>query len=336
MTRQAGGYVRPADIDTRSTLGQRIAWRLEAFAWDWLYWAPMKALGPERASNFAGGLMRRMGPLLSQHKTALRNLRLAFPDWSDAAISATALKAWENAGRTAGELPHLPRIDPYRSGRVDVVHPERLDAIAASGRGAVLISGHFANWEVMAAVICQRPVDCLVTYRALNNPHIDRRINQVRRDYGIGVLAPKGLGTRDLMRALGEGRAIALMNDQKFNQGLAVPFLGHAAMTAPGPARLAMKYGVPLVPVSTVRTGPAAFRVTIHEAIEPPRTGDDAGDLYETVRRINIFLEARVREAPGQWFWQHRRWPKEAWSDTGVREARRAPNRDDATSGETE
>jgi len=181
-----------------------------------------------------------------------------------------------------------------------------------------MVSGHFANWEVMAAVICKRPLDCLVTYRMLNNPHIDRRINRVRRAYGIGVLTPKGLGTRELMRALGKGRAVALMNDQKFNKGLALPFFGHTAMTAPGPARLALKYGVPIVPVSTVRTGPARFRVTIHPPLQLPETGGAESDVEAAVRSINAFLEARVRETPEQWFWQHRRWPKSAWKNAGV------------------
>ncbi|MEM6947350.1 MAG: lysophospholipid acyltransferase family protein [Pseudomonadota bacterium] len=318
MANEAAGYVRPKDIDNRSTWRQRLQWRLEAFAWDWIYWRPMKALGPDRASNFCGWLMRRLGPALSQHRTALRNIAMAFPDWPKSLVRETALAAWESAGRTAGELPHLPAIHPYEGDRVDVVGAERLDAIRTGGQGAVLISGHFANWEVMAAVICRRPVDCLVTYRMLNNPHIDRRINDLRRAYGIGVLAPKGLGTRELMRALQAGRAVALMNDQKFNTGLALPFLGHEAMTQPGPARLALKYGVPLVPVSTVRTGPARFRVTIHPALETPNTGDPAGDLEAAVRAINAFLEDQVRAHPGQWFWQHRRWPKSAWRDAGV------------------
>lgn len=318
MAADGTGYLRPKDIDNRSTFWQRVQWRLEAFAWDWIYWAPMKLLGPDRASNFGGWLFRKLGPLLSQHKTTRRNLRLAFPEWDDAQIDAAARDAWDSVGRTAGELPHLPKIHPYDGDRVEVVGAARLDAIRESDNGAVMVSGHFANWEVMAAVICRRPLDCLVTYRMLNNPHIDRRINKVRQDYGIGVLAPKGLGTRELMRALGQGRAVALMNDQKFNEGLALPFFGHDAMTAPGPARLARKYGVPIVPVSTVRTGPARFRVTIHEAIDQPQTGDEAADLKATVANINAFLEARVREAPGQWFWQHRRWPKQAWKTAGI------------------
>lgn len=304
-------YVRSKDVESRASLWRRVMWRVEALAWDVVYWWPLSKMTPEKASNFAGKIARRIGPALSQHKVALENLRQAFPDWDEEKIQDTALNAWESAGRTAGELPHLPKINPYADDdRVDVINAQALDAIEASEKGAVLVSGHFANWEVMAAAICTRPVDCLVTYRAINNPHIDRRLNAARRAYGIGVLTPKGLGTRSLMSALKAGRAVALLNDQKFREGLAIPFFGRDAMTAPGPARLAIKYDVPIVPMSTVRTGPARFRVTVHAPIIPPQTGNAEADLRATVTQITAFIEARVRENPGQWFWMHRRWPK--------------------------
>ena len=318
MTKAAQQYIRPQDIDNRSTFQQRMVWRFEALAWDIIYWWPMMALGPDRASNFLGWLFKSIGPLFSQNKTVQRNLQLAFPDMSQESRDEIAKKSWESVGRTAGELPHLPKIHPYDGNRVEVVGAEHLDAIENSDRGAVFISGHFANWEVMAAAICCRPVDCLVTYRALNNPFIDRRLNQVRHDYGIGVLAPKGAGTRELMRALGSGRAVALMNDQKFNEGLAIPFFGFNAMTAQGPSRLALKYDVPIVPVSTRRTGPARFEVTVHQPFVPEKTGNSEADLIACVKRISAFVEQEVRDNPGQWFWQHRRWPKDAWKSAGI------------------
>lgn len=315
-TKHESDYVRSRDVENRASLGKRILWRFEALAWDVFYWWPLSHVSPERASDIGGWLGRKIGPRLSQHKVALENLARAYPDWSQAQINETALAAWESAGRTAGELPHLPKINPYgKDSRVEIINPEGLDAITQSSKGAVLVSGHFANWEVMAASICNRPVDCLVTYRAINNPHIDRRLNRARRAYGISVLTPKGLGTRSLMNALKAGRAIAILNDQKFREGIAIPFFGHDAMTAPGPARLAMKYDVPIVTMSTVRTGPARFRVTVHPPITPPQTGNLEADLKTTVTQITAFIETRVRENPGQWFWMHRRWPKKPRKD---------------------
>lgn len=313
MTDHADTYVRPKDIDNRATLRQRIQWRLETIAWDVVYWWPMKMLGPDRASNFGGWLLKKIGPLFSQHKTTVRNLKLAFPDWSDAKVDNMARQAWENVGRTAGELPHLSAIDPYSSGRVEVIGAQHLETLQKSPIGAVMISGHLANWEIMAAAITKKVPRAVVTYRALNNPHIDRRISRLRQSYGINAFAPKGIGTRELMRTLKTGKPVCLLNDQKFREGIAVQFFGHDAMTAPGPTRLALKYDVPIVMVSTVRTGPARFQVTIHPPFMPQKTGELDRDVRICVERITDFLEARIRENPGQWFWQHRRWPKEAW-----------------------
>lgn len=318
MTKPDQQYLRPKDIDNRSTFRQRMVWRLEAVAWDVVYWWPMKAIGMDNASNFLGWLLKTLGPLFSQNKTVHRNLQLAFPEMSEHERTEIAQQAWESVGRTAGELPHLPKIHPYKGDRVEIVGGEHLDAIEASDKGAVIVAGHFANWEIIGSVVCLRPVDCLVTYRALNNPFIDRRLNKVRHDYGIGVLAPKGLGTRELMRALSAGRTVALMNDQKFNEGLAVPFFRYDAMTAQGPSRLALKFDVPVVPISTRRTGPARFQVTVHEPFVPEKSGDAKADLHDCVTRISAFVEAEVRQNPGQWFWQHRRWPKEAWKNAGI------------------
>ena len=304
-------YMRSRDVEQRASFGKRVLWRIEAIAWDVFYWWPLSLMSTKRASNIGGWVGRKIGPFLSQHKVALENIARAYPDWSANKVKETALQAWESAGRTAGELPHLPKLNPYTADNgIEVVGAAGLDAIRDSGKGAVLISGHFANWEIMAAAICNRPVDCLVTYRAINNPHIDKRLNKARRAYGIGVLTPKGIGTRSLMTALKAGRSVAILNDQKFREGLSVPFFGHDAMTAPGPARLAIKYGVPIVPMSTVRTGPAQFRVTVHDPIIPTATGNTDADVRDTVVRITEFIEARVRENPGQWFWMHRRWPK--------------------------
>ena len=277
------------------------------------------ALPLERASAFGAFIAGTLGPRLGVTNRARANMARAMPELAPAEREAIIKKMWRNLGRTIGEYSHLHEFQlPAHRDKLGLSGTENLSIMEERDKGAIFISGHFANWEIMAAVICRRPVDCLVTYRALNNPHIDRRINKVRHDYGIGVLAPKGLGTRELMRALSAGRSVALMNAQKFNQGLGVPFFGHEAMTAPGPARLAVKYDVPLIPVSTVRTGPARFRVTIHDAIRPAEglAGEDA--VRDCVEKITAFIEAEIRANPGQWFWQHRRWPKSAWKDAGV------------------
>jgi KDO2-lipid IV(A) lauroyltransferase len=216
-------------------------------------------------------------------------------------------------GRLFAEFPLTDRLTPA-SGRVVIVGGERLRAVAASGRPAVLISGHFSNWEIMAGVIVHLGVRCQVTYRAANNPHIDRRIIEARRRYGVQLLAPKGGdGSREILEAMKRGESVAILNDQKFNGGVEAPFFGHPVRTAPAATRLAIRFDTDLIPMSVQRTRGARFRVVVHEPIAVPRTGDKAADIVAGVRALNAFVEARVRERPAEWFWVHKRWPAEAY-----------------------
>ena len=122
-----------------------------------------------------------------------------------------------------------------------------------------------------------------------------------------------------LLRSLKKKRSIALMNDQKYNKGLAVPFFGYDCMTADGPTRLALKFNVPLIPITGRRIEGTKFVATAYPPIPLDYANPDADQtVYDGVLRINQFMEERVREAPGQWFWAHRRWSKEAWKKAGV------------------
>jgi KDO2-lipid IV(A) lauroyltransferase len=303
-------YRRPRDLDARATPLRQIAWGAELFGWN-IVWSMFKARSLEDASDFGGWLLQKIGPMTSAHKVALRNLEIAFPDMHRDEREAIAMQSWDSLGRTSGEMPHLASMPVYGpDARANVFNPERLDAVRESGRGAVFVSGHFSNWEVMVSAICNRPLDCLITYRAANNPYIDRRITDARHAYGIKVLAPKGDGTRDIMNALSTGRSVALMNDQKFNEGVQVPFFGLTAMTAPGPTKMALKYDVPLIPMTVRRTGPGRYDIFVHEPIDFDRTLPRREAILDGVTRLTAFIEDEVRANPGQWFWQHKRFDK--------------------------
>lgn len=293
--------------------------RLEALGFSGLL-AAFRSQPLDRASALGAQLGEAVGPNLSAHRTALRNLALVFPECSQQERAAIAAAMWRQLGRTVAEFAHLDRIQPYRSdGRVRVENVRLLDAIRQSGRGAVFISGHFANWEIMAAALVQRGLACHVTYRPANNPMVDARINAARRSYGVQLQAAKGRqGGLGLLRALAKGETVALMNDQKYAEGVVAPLFGHPAPTADGAARLALRFGAPLVPMSVQRLEGAHFVVRVHEPIALARETPPEEAVLGAVQAINAFVEARVREAPEQWFWVHRRWPKEVWAAAGL------------------
>ncbi len=292
---------------------RELAWRAEAAAFA-VFGAALRLLPVDAASGLGGALGRLLGPLTGAHRVAARNIEIAFPEL-DAAHCARLLRAqWDNTGRTFFELPIADRLTEA-SGRLEIAGRGVLEAVARDPGPTVLVSGHFANWEVMAAAFTAAGVDALVTYRAANNPYVDAMIRRARARYGVRLFAPKGAeGSRALMAALEGGAAVAIMNDQKFNGGVAVPFFGRLAHTAVGPSRLALRFDAPIVLMSVQRLRGARFRVTAHPPIRLERTGARAVDLEAGVRRITAFVEAQVRANPAQWFWVHKRWPVEAYT----------------------
>lgn len=298
--------------DTRPSLAQNLAWRVEAFAYD-LFTLFVRALPIDTASDVGAWLLRRLGPLTSSHRVARINLRIAFPQASDEEIGELLRQQWSQLGRWVMEFPILDKIiaDPAR---VEVVGAERLARIAASGEPVVFISGHFSSFEIMPAAILRAGVPCQITYRATNNPYVDARIKATRRRYGVTLFAPKGGdGARELLEGMRRGESVALMNDQKFNGGVAAPLFGLTAYTAPGPTRLALRFDTVLQPMSVQRKDKARFRVVVHEPIRLARTDDRSADIEAGVRQVNAFIEARVRERPAEWWWVHKRWPNEVY-----------------------
>lgn len=292
----------------RPGLGQTLAWRLEAAGFALLI-AGLRALGVERASAFGGWLLRTLGPKTGTQRTVMRNLRIAFPEMSDADRERLAVDQWDQTGRTFAELTMMDRLTPA-SGRIEIVGAERLDAIRDSGRPVVFVSGHLANFELMPAVILAAGVPCQITYRATNNPYVDAMIRENRARYGVKLFAPKGGdGARELLAGMQRGESVALMNDQKFSEGPEVTFFGQPVNAAPGPSRLALRFGTVLQPLSVTRLPGVRFRLTVHEPITITPSGDKSADIARGVQAVTTFVEDRVREHPVDWFWVHRRWP---------------------------
>ncbi len=289
---------------------QSLGYRAEALGWD-AYQGLFRSMGLERASDAGASLLRALGPRFGVHNVARTNMRIAFPEASERELDGLLVEMWDNFGRLLGEFPNTHRFD-FSPGS-DQIETEGTDILAEydrQGQPVVLIGGHFANWELLAATIVRHMHDCRITYRHANNPIIDRRIIEQRRAYGVRILAPKGgHGAKELMAALKDGASVALMNDQKMNDGIAAPFLGRESMTASGPSRMALRYDCPIVPMSIVRKDGPRFKIKVHDPLDKP--DKDAPDaILQLVTRINQFIEAQIRRAPAQWFWVHRRFEK--------------------------
>lgn len=270
----------------------------------------LRALPLTTASAVAGNVARALGPYLPVSNRARQNLRRTLPELDDAAIEAIVHDMWENLGRVAGEMPHLAsfRITDVadRPGTVEVVGREHLQGI---DRGAVLVGGHIANWEIQPLTISRCGVDLSVVYRAANNRLVDRMITGMRGPIANETV-PKGpVGARRLLTLLKDGRAIGMLVDQKMNDGIPAPFFGRMAMTAPAPAQLALKFDVPMIPVRCERLGGPRFRVTFEAPLPLPPGSDRQAAVAALTTAMNARIEHWIRQRPAQWLWLHRRWP---------------------------
>jgi KDO2-lipid IV(A) lauroyltransferase len=271
-----------------------------------------RAFPLDAASAIGGWFGRTIFSRTHLSGRARANLAAAFPPMAEAEREAVMREMWDNLGRTVAEYAHLGELSIKGAHpRIELAGLEHFERAAATGKGIIFVSAHFANWEVLPLAAAQHGVEGGAVYRPVNNPFVDRWLVRQRRANGPKEQIAKGAqGTRRIFTLLRAGKAIFMLVDQKTNEGVAAPFFGRDAMTTPAPASLALKLGAVIVPISNERLGGAHFRMTVHPAIEFVPSGDHARDVLALTVKINEVIEACVRYRPSQWLWIHRRWPK--------------------------
>jgi Kdo2-lipid IVA lauroyltransferase/acyltransferase len=298
--------------DTSFTRGNAVPLDRRLEAWGARLLAALFGLLPiDLASALGGAAARLLGPRLGITKRARENLRHALPDLPETEISLIIKAMWDNLGRVAAEYPHLRSIRVFApGGRVETHGFEHVDRAVAAGRRMIIFSGHLANWEIGALAAVQYGISVVQIYRAANNPLVDHMVLGFRGD--PAVFAAKGSeGARRAIAALREGIHLSLLADQKMNDGIAVPFFGRPAMTAPALAALALRFDCDVLPARVERLAGARFRLTVFPPLPLPRSGNREADVAQLMAAVNATLEGWIRERPAEWLWLHRRWPNE-------------------------
>ncbi len=285
-----------------------VAHPLQAFA-ALLFYSGFRLLPFAWASAIGGWVGRTVGPKLSVTKRACRNITRVFPEKPEIEVRQMITGMWDNLGRLAGEYPHLNRIDVYDpNGPVEVVGAEIIDQLRDDGKPGIFVSAHIGNWEIVPLCGSQRDLPIDRVYRAANNRLVEWLYSQGRAATD-GALIPKGpKGARMLLKSLRDGQHLGVLMDQKMNDGIAVPFFGHDAMTAPAIAELAFRFECPVVPVHIERLGGPKFRIILEPPLVIDVSGDREKDVLALMTQINSKIETWVRARPEQWLWLHNRW----------------------------
>ncbi|MEE1557097.1 MAG: lauroyl acyltransferase [Alphaproteobacteria bacterium] len=283
-----------------------------------LFWALFAALPLATASGLGGTLGRLLGHVPALARRAESNLSLAMPELQPRERAGIIAGVWQNLGRTVAELPHLEAFvlsnEEPGPGQIQVVGSEKLTQHLAAGenkgQAALLFGAHLANWELMNAVTARLGHPIHVVYRAANNPLIDDWLWRIRESSALSALAKGRAAAQGILAALKRGEPVGMLVDQKMNDGIAVPFFGQPAMTAPALAQLALRQDLAVLPVHCERLAGASFRVTFMEPLSYRKSGDHSIDVTAMMGQVNEMLEDWIRERPEQWLWLHHRWPK--------------------------
>ena len=306
-------------------------WRLQVFFYDVLRFM-LSPLPLAWISAFGGFILQRIGPHTRVHHIVMTNIKMVFAQESVEYQHQIALNAWHNLGRSFVEFPFIHRFNVLGDkAHLSVTGLEHLINIKTNQQTAVIVTGHFANWEIMSTLLARLGLRVYITYRPSNNIYFDNRICAQRRAYGTSLLMPKSgvKGARELRAALQNGHSIAILNDQKFNQGLDIDFFGQAAKTTPGAVKLAHSTQRPIIFTTIRRIKGISFHMDIHpplrpnDYIKPPmhiQKGNEYASLspkntlvYDGLYTLTKRIETHIKTNPYDWFWVHRRWAKELY-----------------------
>jgi len=224
------------------------------------------------------------------------------------------VRSFENMGRSIAEFALLAKLGPEAlRERVRIEGLEHLEAARSASKsgGVIAITGHFGSWELLAAGMAAHGFPFVAVQKPRESPLLDAIIERYRRLGGAEFLA-RGDAARAILKALREGKAVAILHDldASRDEGVFVPFFGRLASTHAGPVRIALRTRAPVLPIFLHRIGSSSTHVARFQppvALERP-AGDVDGAIRENARRVSAAIEAEIRRAPDHWSWIHRRW----------------------------
>jgi KDO2-lipid IV(A) lauroyltransferase len=244
-------------------------------------------------------------------KTAELNLRLAFPDWTDAQRSDVTRKMVRNLGWMAAEFARFPRLRKENiEGVVILEGPENFLEGQRRGKGVLYLTGHIGAWELssFAHALYGYPLHYIA--RPLDNQRLDALVNQYRCSSGNKPIF-KNESARVMLKVLKDSGTVGILADQNTmpEEGVFVDFFGKPACATTGLARVALHTGAAVVPGyaywdETIQK----YRLRFAPPVELVRTSDTERDVFENTQRFAKVIEEIVQKHPDQWVWVHKRW----------------------------
>lgn len=260
---------------------------------------PVKA---ERSGARLGTLVYKV--MKRRRKTALDNLALAFPEKTEEERIEIAKQCFQHFGRVFADfLRSSQRTNEEVLQTCKLIDFHHFDEALKLGKGIILITGHYGNWERAAHAIVAGGYKLTVVARDANDGDLNQAVLRIREKQGVQVLS-RGAAARGIFTKLKANEIVGILPDQ--NSGdLFVPFFGKPCGTVTGPAAIHARTGAPVVPMFCRRVGPNQYEARAY----PPLVEVEGYEPVEAMTRaMNNAIESAIREAPEQWLWFHDRW----------------------------
>ena len=273
---------------------------------DWLGAIPRPILAAFGA--FLGWLV---WTLRIRRRVVLDNLRLAFPEKTEAERRVIARDTFRSLGQVIPDFLRVPSMPTAELDRIfEYQGWENLERARARGKGVIACTAHFGNFDLLASAHTRRGVPITQLSREMGDNVFNRLLHLARQRSGVqDLIISKGNTMRVLLRALKEGRVLGYVYDQnEVGRPIFPTFFGVPAATTATPAFLARRAGAAAVFVISVPLGDGRHKVVLEGPLPVQDTGDAEADDLAFMQRLNDKLEAWVRLHPERWYWLHRRW----------------------------
>ncbi len=249
--------------------------------------------------------------LVRYRKLTIDNLKSAFGnEKSETELKEIAKRVFQNLSKNAVELVNLPKFNKARMDKfVRFRNRERLEKAYENGKGIIVLTAHFGNWELGSFAHGVYGYPCAFIVREFDNPLLDELIGRYRCLSGGRAIEKRDFA-REGLRAFERGEAVGVLIDQNMlaTEGAFVDFLGRLACTATGPARLARKTGVPIVLGLVLWDSKIQKYRLRFDAVEWIKREDPEEEILVNTANFTRLIEDYVRRYPDQWLWVHRRW----------------------------
>ena len=268
---------------------------------------------PRRAGFFlAGGLAALAFQVLGRERQkTIRHLMIAWGGEKDPAeLRRIARRVFIHFGESAVDALRIPRMNREEADRLVEAGDgfERIDRVLAEGKGMILLTAHFGNWELMGAVIMLKGYKGTVVGRRIYYDKFNEAILNLRGSMALRTIY-QDASPREFLRVLQDNQILGILADQDLDwaEGIFVPFFGRPAHTLTAPVKLALASGAPIVPVFLPRQG-ERYRLIVDDPIRVEMKGTREETIQEYTARWSRAVEKTIRAYPDQWAWMHRRW----------------------------